>query len=218
MSSSNLVRLGGPAAVLSGALFIMVFALTIMIYGLKVVGGAILESHAFIHMLDAPMYALLAVGVLGLYLRQIDRLGWLGKTGFYLTGGFALATLGGLAIIVVGLSVGEEATLGVLDAVAHPLSTLIYVVGSVLFGIATFRERILPRWGALLLVIGAPLWFVGPAFFFGALIDGSEDWLLAVPAMVPAVLFGGGWAWLGYTLWSERPSSAATPEGELSYR
>ena len=56
---------------LGGALFIVVFALTIMIYGLKVVGGAILESHAFIHMLDAPMYALLAVGVLGLYLRQI---------------------------------------------------------------------------------------------------------------------------------------------------
>jgi hypothetical protein len=176
-----------------------------MIYGLKVVGGAILESHAFIHMLDAPMYALLAVGVLGLYLRQIDRFGWLGKTGFYLTfGGFTLATLGGLGIIVVGLSVGEMATLGVLDAVAHPLSTLIYVVGSVLFGIATFRGGILPHWGALLLVIGAPLWFVGPAFFFGALIDGSEDWLLAVPAMVPAVLFGGGWAWLGYDLWAKR--------------
>ncbi len=213
MSSSNLVRLGGAVAVLGGALFVAVFALTIMIYGLKVVGGAILESHAFIHMLDAPMYALLAVGVLGLYLRQIDRFGWLGKTGSYLTfGGFALATLGGLGIIVVGLSIGEEATLGVLDAVAHPLSTLIYVVGSVLFGIATFRERILPRWGALLLVIGAPLWFVGPAFFFGALIDGSEDWLLAVPAMVPAVLFGGGWAWLGYALWSERDMPAQQPQ------
>jgi hypothetical protein len=204
--------------VLGGALFIAVFALTIMIYGLKAVGGAILESHAFIHMLDAPMYTLLTVGVLGLYLRQINRFGWLGKTGFYLTfGGFALATLGGLGIIVVGLSVGEEATLGVLDAVAHPLSTLIYVVGSVLFGIATFRGRIVPRWGALLLVIGAPLWFVGPAFFFGALIDGSEDWLLAVPAMVPAVLFGGGWAWLGYALWSERDLPAQRPQ-RVSYR
>jgi hypothetical protein len=199
--------------VLGDALFVAVFALTIMIYGLKVVGGAILESHAFIHMLDVPMYALLAVGVLGLYLRQIDRFGWLGKSSFYLTfGGFVLATLGGLAIIVVGLSVGEEATLGVLDAVAHPLSTLIYVVGSVLFAIATFKSRVLPRWGALLLVIGAPLWFVGPVFFFGALIDGSEDWLLAVPAMVPAVLFGGGWAWLGYALWSEKGLPAQQPQ------
>ncbi len=81
------------------------------------------------------------------------------------------------------------------------------IVGSVLFGIATFREKILPGGGALLLVIGAPLWLVGPAFF-GGLLDGGEDWLLVVPAMAPVALFGGGWAWLGYALWSERSMPA----------
>jgi hypothetical protein len=165
-------------------------------------------------MLDAPMFLLLAVGALALYLRQKERFGRLGKVGFYLTfGGFALAAIGGLAIIVVGLSVGEEATLGVLDVVAHPLSMLLYSVGSVLFGIATFRAKALPRAGALLLVIGAPLWFFGPAFF-SSLINGSEDWILVIPAMVPAALFGGGWALLGYALLSEKGERAAHPHSD----
>jgi hypothetical protein len=208
--SSKLIRWGGPAAVLGGILFAAVFALiNLMIYGLKVIRGAFLESHAFSHMLDAPMYLLLVVGVLALYLRQKERFGRLGKAGFYLTfGGFTLAAIGGLAIIVVGLSVGEEATLGVLDVLAHPLSMLQYSVGSVLFGIATFQANVLPRAGALLLTVGGPLWFFGPAFF-SSLINGSENWLLVLPAMVPAVLFGGGWALLGYALLSEKGERAA---------
>ena len=69
--SSRLIRWGGRAAVLGGVLFAAVFALiNLMIYGLKVIRGAFLESHASAHMLDAPMYALLAVGILGLYLRR----------------------------------------------------------------------------------------------------------------------------------------------------
>ena len=153
----------------------------------------------------------LAAGALALYLRQKEHFGRLGRAGFYLTfGGFAFAAIGGLAIIVVGLSVGEEATLGVLDVLAHPLSMLLYSFGSVLFGIATFQASVLPRAGALLLAIGAPLWFFGPAFF-SSLIDGSEDWILALPAMAPAALFGGGWALLGHALRSEIGERSAHP-------
>ena len=213
--SSKLIRWGGPAAVLGGILFAAVFALiNLMIYGLKVLRGAFLESHAFAHILDAPMFLLLAAGALTLYLRQKEHFGRLGKAGFYLTfGGFTLAAIGGLAIIVVGLSVGEEATLGVLDVLAHPLSMLQYSVGSVLFGIATFQANVLPRAGALLLTVGGPLWFFGPAFF-SSLINGSENWLLVLPVMVPAVLFGGGWALLGYALLSEKGERAAHPHSD----
>jgi hypothetical protein len=87
---------------------------------------------------------------------------------------------------------------------------LLYSVGSVLFGIATFRANILPRGGALLLIFGGPLWFFGLPFF-SSLINGSEDWLLVLPAMVPAALFGGGWALLGYALLSEKGERAAHP-------
>lgn len=210
--SSRLIRWGGRAAVVGGILFAAVFALiNLLIYGLEVLRGAFLESHAFAHMLDAPMFLLLAAGALALYLRQKEHFGRLGRAGFYLTfGGFAFAAIGGLAIIVVGLSVGEEATLGVLDVLAHPLSMLLYSFGSVLFGIATFQASVLPRAGALLLAIGAPLWFFGPAFF-SSLIDGSEDWIFALPAMAPAALFGGGWALLGYALRSEIGERSAHP-------
>jgi hypothetical protein len=198
--------------VVGGLLFAAVFALiNLMIYGLKVIRGAFLESHAFAHMLDAPMFLLLAAGVLALYLRQKEHFGRLGKVGFYLTfGGFALAAIGDLAIIVVGLSVGEEATVGVLDVLAHPLSMLLYSVGSVLFGISTFQASVLPRGGALLLIFGGPLWFFGPPFF-SSLINGSADWLLVIPAMVPAVLFGSGWVLLGHALRSEKGAQDAHP-------
>jgi hypothetical protein len=198
--------------VLGGILFAAVFALiNLMIYGLKVLRSAILESHAFAHIVDAPMYLLLAAGALALYLRQKERFGRLGKVGFCLTfGGFALAAIGGLAIIVVGLSLGEEATLGVLDVLTHPLSMLSYSVGSVFFGIATFRASVLPRGGALLLIFGGPLWIFGPPFF-SSLINDSEAWLLVIPAMVPAVLFGSGWVLLGHALRSEKGARAAHP-------
>ena len=213
--SAKLIRWGGQAAVVGGILFAAVFVLiNLMIYGLKVIRGALLESHVFAHMLDAPIFLLLAVGALALYLCQKERFGRLGKAGFFLTfSGFALATIGGLAIIVVGFSVSEEATLGALDVLTHPLSMLLYSVGSVLFGIATLRASVLPRAGALLLVIGGPLWFFGPAFF-SSLIDGSEDWLLVLPAMVPAVLFGGGWTLLGHALRPEK--SPQTPHPAFS--
>jgi hypothetical protein len=156
--SSRLIRWGGRAAVLGGILFAAVFALiNLMIYGLKVLRGAFIESHAFAHILDAPMFLLPRRGSPDA-LPPSEGAFWAARKGwFYLTfGGFSLAAIGGLAIIVVGWSVGEEATLGVLDVLAHPLSMLLYSVGSVLFGIATFQASVLPRAGALLLAVGGP--------------------------------------------------------------
>ena len=40
-------------------------------------------------------------------------------------------------IIVIGLTVGEKATMGVPDIIAHMLSHVFYALGSILFGIAT---------------------------------------------------------------------------------
>jgi hypothetical protein len=52
--SSKLIGWGGRAAVLGGVLFAAVSALiNLLIYGMKAVRGAFLESHAFAHTLDA---------------------------------------------------------------------------------------------------------------------------------------------------------------------
>ncbi len=196
MSRRDLIRYGGPAAVLGGALFVVVNAAILLLLFLfeGAIKGTFFASHAFLHIMDTPMYALLALGVLGLYLRQSGRFGWPGKVGFCLTfGGFAVALLGGIAIIVVGIGVGEAATLGVLDIVTHPLAMLLYTVGSVIFGAATLRAGVLPRGGALLLVVGSPLWFVF-VVFLGRAFEGAAALIYSVPALV----FAAGWMWLGH--------------------
>lgn len=58
-----------------------------------------------------------------------------------------------MTIIVVGLAVSDEATLGVVDMVRHPLTHIMHAIGSLtigslIFGIATFRAGVLPRRGA----------------------------------------------------------------------
>jgi len=66
------------------------------------------------------------------------------------------------------------------------LGVLTLVIGSVLFGIATLRTKILPHRAVVLFTIGSAAAVVP---FFGML------------------LFGVGWAWLGYALWSKRDVS-----------
>src|SRR5919206_368246 len=69
-----------------------------------------------------------------------------------------------------------------------------YLLGGVLFGVATFRARVLPRWAAGLLVVGTLLPILG-----SSLVPHPFDRIFAVPV-------GLALAWLGYALWSERSS------------
>ncbi len=182
MGSSNLIRWGGLAAVLAGALFI-VEALVVPFIG---------DSHWGFHALDAPPHALLAVGLIGLYLWQTrqGRFGWLGMIGFILiVAACVVIALGGFAIVFVDGVL--KAPVGVLDAI-HPVELLL-LIGSVLFGMATMRENVLPSRAALLIIIGA-LGFFGIAF-----AGVGPEWLISVAVAI----LGAGWAWLGYALWSE---------------
>jgi hypothetical protein len=191
MASSNLIRWGGLAAVLAGALFI-VEAVVVPFIG---------DSHWGFHALDAPPHALLAVGLVGLYLWQTrqGRFGWLGTVGFILivTASVVIA-LGGLAIIFVDGVL--KAPVGVLDTI-HPVELLL-LIGSVLFSMATMRVNVLPSGGALLIIVGA-LGFFGIAF-----AGVGPEWLISVAVAI----LGAGWAWLGYALWSESGELAQQPK------
>jgi hypothetical protein len=182
MASSNLIRWGGPAAVLAGALFI-VEAVVVPFIG---------DSHWGFHALDAPPHALLAVGVAGLYLWQTRQghFGWLGTVGFILVvTACVVIALGGLAIVLVDGVL--KAPVGALDAI-HPVELLL-LIGAVLFSMATIRANLLSGGGALLTIVGA-LGFFGIAF-----AGVGPEWLISVAV----VILGAGWAWLGYALWSE---------------
>ncbi|CAA9465421.1 MAG: hypothetical protein AVDCRST_MAG28-4017 [uncultured Rubrobacteraceae bacterium] len=189
-----------------GALYFCAFGAAYLIYSLfaEQAQGTFFGEHAFIHILDVAMFALLLVGAVGVYLRQSDRIGKVGKAGFYaVLAGFGLSVVGGLTIIVVGLAVSDEATLGVLDVITHPLAHVLYAIGSLVFGIATFRAGILPRGGALLMAVG-PIWL------FASFMIGLGDTVL--PILVPVAVTALGWMWLGYALHSERKETSVEPE------
>jgi hypothetical protein len=196
--SSRLERWGGSAAIFGGALYLVTFGMVYLIYDLfaKQAKGTFVGSHAFIHMFDTPMFVFLLVGAAGLYLRQREVFGFIGKAGFYLTAfGFSLGIVGGAMIIVIGLTVGEKATLGVPDMIAHMLSHVFYALGSILLGIATLRAGIMPKAAAILMAIG-PVWLFA---MFG--VGLNQSFLLLLPPVIATAL---GWMWLGYALISEK--------------
>ena len=74
-----------------------------------------------------------------------------------------------------------------------------YLLGGLLFGIATVRARVLPRWPAMLLALAA---IITPA---AALLPHAIQRYAAIPMGIALI-------WLGYALWSERRASRPRPE------
>jgi hypothetical protein len=89
-----------------------------------------------------------------------------------------------------------EMDIGALPAIYGLSGFVGYMLGGLLFGIATYRAGILPRWPAGLLAVAAAL---TPA---AALLPHEIQRLAGVPVGVAI-------AWLGYALWSERREKAA---------
>lgn len=173
MSSSDLIRWSGPAAMLGGLLSV-VFAF---------VGE---DSWAHVP-LDAARYAFLVVGIVGiyLYLRRSEGFGMLGTVGFYVcVFVFALVAILDLGIIV---NEGVEQTYIALGPVRGPM-----LLGLLLFGAAVVRAGGLPRTAAWLLIAAALTNVVG---ILAMIVSGGT--LGAWVFIVPTVLFGLGWGWLG---------------------
>ena len=166
------------------------------------------------------------VGIAGIYARQAAQAGWMGLAGFVLlevmwllTAGFQFAEalivpllvtnapqfVEGWLGIVTGS--GSQANVGALPLV-NSVTSVCYLVGGVLFGTATFRAGVLPRWAGAALAVGT----VFPLVF--ALLPHDFIRLAAAP-------FGLSLAWLGYVVWSERrapASQAASATGGAQLR
>ena len=133
------------------------------------------------------------LGMVGLYIRQVRKVGWLGLAGFVMLSlwlvlimGFSFVEVAILPRLATSDSRFVDGWFGMLTGSASTvklgaLSTLwsitgpIYMVGGVLFGVATFRARILPRWAGVLLAVGVVLAPVA------ALLPNASQPKIAVP-------------------------------------
>ena len=205
ITASNLIRCAGLSAMVAGS----IFAVVGLIHPPQIVASVSTTTWTFVHVLTIVMSFFGLMGIAGIYSRQVNETGWQGLAGFLLlslwfvlvTGftffeAFILPLLASdspkFAESFLGIFTGSggESSVGTL-ATLWTLLGVIYILGGVLFGIATFRAAILSRWAGALLGLGAAS---SPAF---GLLPQSFAPLAAVPV-------GLGLAWLGYSLWSER--------------
>jgi hypothetical protein len=208
ITTSNLIRWAGLSAVTGGLIF------AARIHPPDTLASVTTNEWVIVHAVGVAMCLLVMFGIAGIYARQAKEVGWLGLAGFLmlqvmwtLTAAFQFAEALILPLLAteapgfvegfVGISSGAtgDANLGALPTV-FSIASVLYLLGGVLLGVATFRAGILPRWAGIALAVGT----VAPLAF--ALLPHEFIRVAAVP-------FGLALAWLGYALWSERPAKAS---------
>ncbi len=213
ITASSLIRWAGLAALVAG----IIFAGIQPIHPPDVVASVNTGAWAIITSVKTVMCLLFLIGITGIYARQVEEAGWLGLAGFlllivcwWLQTSFVFAeafiapplarTAPGFVDGLLGISYGHTGgiDLGALPAIYSLGIGIPYMLGGLLFGIATLRARVLPRWPAGLLAVAALL---TPA---AALLPHAIQRLAAIPVALAI-------AWLGYALWSERRGQAAQP-------
>ena len=188
MASSNLVRVGGLAAVTAGVLLLIldVWGLLLEIRGAypeNFSEEALTTTYTFQSSLWLIGALLLLVAVVGLHARQSEAAGALGLAGF-------LAALIGTGLLVgifwtnvfVPPTLAVEAP-SVLDAedtgslaFGFIFSTTVFGLSWALFGVAMLRARVYPRVAAIVLIIGA-LIVIAPLPATGLVIEAALIWL-----------------------------------------
>ena len=143
---------------------------------------------------SAPL--LILAGLVGLQLRQAGSAGVLEKAAFLVTAlGLVLLVAGDVGLYWLGL---DDAYIMTAPAYrAFRLGLLVFAVGSILFAVTAPRDGALPTWGLLPFAVGSLCGLVSFARDLGTF--GALLW----------ILFGLGWAWLGFSLVAQGLSSYA---------
>jgi len=171
VTTPNLIRAAGLSAVVAGT----IFAAIQPIHPPDVLASVTTSTFIIITSFKAAMCLFGLFGIAGLYARQVEETGWLGLAGYLLLTifyavemcyAFAEPTI--LPLLapvaptfvesVMGMSSGAGGSmdLGAFAVIFH-IQSVLYLLGLLLFGIAIFRARILPRWSAVLLALSGPL-------------------------------------------------------------
>ena len=217
ITSQGLIRYSGLAAIAGG----IIFAGIQPIHPADELASVTTGFWAVIISLKFAMCLFFLIGITGIYARQATKAGWLGLAGFallaiswWLQTGFVFVELFVLPVVANSLPGFIDSALGVANG--HPGTMNIgwlvptyaivgacYLLGGLLFGAATVRAAILPRWPAVVLA-GASL--ITPA---AALLPHALQRYAAVPMGIAMIGFG-------YALWSERRKAAVSKPSAIT--
>lgn len=202
MSSSNLIRWSGLAALVGGVLLAIFDVLEFVFIGgqpesVAAAAGAVI----IVRVLFIAAIMLIILGLVGLYAYQAQQAGTLGLIAFLVAFiGSVMASGVQWSAAFIGPWLAEAAP-ELLDtepsgmlATGFVLSFVLLALGWLLFGFASLQARVLPRGAAILLVVGAVLSFV----------------ILLLEFPGASVVFGAALAWMGYALWSAAGEPALT--------
>jgi len=215
MTTQRLFKLAGLSAIAAGIMFVIVGLLHVPVShhaGIASVNG---EAWVLTHSLTIGVSFFGLLGLVGIYARQAEEAGWLGLAGLLLVSlwlvlvpGFTFFEALILPLVAVEAPTFAAGFLGIFNgsagtdfatlAMAWTLMGLMFILGPLLFGIATFRAGILSKWAAGLFGLG------GATSVAFALLPPELLSLATVPVSV-------GLAWLGYDLMTERRGSVSEP-------
>lgn len=210
ITTTQLSRAAGLSAVAAGLLFIGV-QVNHPPLDLEFVATT---EFAIRQGMKVAMSVLALIGITGMYLFQVRKVGVLGLLGYLI---FATGYLGMLTVEVAGLVVVPAiagsapgyvsdfiavATGGVVTGnvgLIQPLSLLVgvgYMLGGLVFGIALVRANVLARWASVLLATATTLTMAIP------LLPWINQRLFAVPTGLALIA-------LGFSLWRHQRSRPA---------
>ncbi|TCC45601.1 hypothetical protein E0H75_28120 [Kribbella capetownensis] len=212
ITPTTLTRAAGAAAVVAGLLFIGV-----QINHPHLDATSIGTTEVMVRNLLKVLMAVLAlVGITGMYLSQIRKNGVVGLAGYLVLGTGYLTIMSTVAIAacvlpsiadtnpgyvndILAVSKGDSATgdIGSLQIVQQ-VQDIGFLAGSLVFGIALYRARVLARWAAALLAVG------GVVTIVLALMPDAFYRLLAFPNGIAMI-------GLGYSLWRTARTVTAQP-------
>jgi hypothetical protein len=212
ITTSNLIRWAGLSAILAGICYVVVG----LFHPPNIASSVTTPEWSIVHAVAVAMSFFALLGLTGIYARQAKKAGWVGLAGFLLLSlwfvivmGFTFVEVLILPSLATTTPAFVDSWMGMLNgsAMAMNLGALptvwtltapMYMLGGLLFGIATFRAGILSRWAAGLLAVGTALAPVA------ALLPLEIQPKVAVPVGLALV-------WLGYELWSERRERVSEP-------
>lgn len=187
MQPLTLIRLAGLAAIISAAVSVIGDFVRLFV-DVESAAAATTASYAAVFLLYLLGGALLLLGLIGIYTNQAEAAGILGFIGFLTAFMGTLLLVGALwfeLFITPALATEAprlaEAELGLAGFI---LVFFLGILGWLLFGAATLRARVYPRWAAVLLMIGGLIAFV--------------------PVPMSGTVFSVAIAWLGFILFRGR--------------